>query len=197
MLQLCKRHAMDFEGPSKSESCSVVSDSLWPHGLYSSWNSPSQNTEVGSRSLLQGIFPIQGLNPGLPHCMQILYQLSYQGSPIPEWVAYPFSSRSSPPRSGTRVSCIAGRCFTSWATWKAHLRAQISPKKACRKLIPGIVAVIFHILTTSRNLAAWILSCSLLGSKIQTGLDLASPLKLPQATWLSHEGLNRAYSIFW
>ena len=47
-------------------------------------------------SLLQGIFSTQGLNPGLPHCRQILYQLSHKGSPrILEWVAYPFSSRSS------------------------------------------------------------------------------------------------------
>ena len=46
-----------------SESCSVLSDSLWPHRLYSAWNSPGQNTGVGSCSLLQGIFPIQGLNP--------------------------------------------------------------------------------------------------------------------------------------
>ena len=44
----------------ESESCSVVSDSLWPHGLYSPWNSPGQNTGVGSLSLLQGIFPTQG-----------------------------------------------------------------------------------------------------------------------------------------
>ena len=36
---------------------SVVSDSLWPHGLYSPWNSPGKNTAVGSLSLLQGIFP--------------------------------------------------------------------------------------------------------------------------------------------
>ena len=39
----------------------------------SPWNSLGQNTEVGSLSLLQGIFPIQGLNPGLPHCRRILY----------------------------------------------------------------------------------------------------------------------------
>ena len=56
-----------------SESRSVMSDSLWPHGLYSPWN-----TGVGSLSLLQGIFPTQGSNPGLPHCRQILYQLSHQ-----------------------------------------------------------------------------------------------------------------------
>ena len=58
-----------------------MSDSLWPHGLYSPWNSPDQNTGVGSLSLLQGIFPTQGSNPGLPHCRQILYQLSHKGSP--------------------------------------------------------------------------------------------------------------------
>ena len=43
-------------------------------------DSPGQNIGVGSLSLLQGIFPTQGSNPGLPHCRQILYQLSYQES---------------------------------------------------------------------------------------------------------------------
>ena len=52
---------------------------LQPHGLYSPWNSPGQNTRVGSLSLLQGIFPTQELNQGLLHCRQILYQLSQQG----------------------------------------------------------------------------------------------------------------------
>jgi len=65
-----------------SKSGSVVSDSLRPHGLYSPWNSAGQNTGVGSLSLLQGIFPTQGSNPGLPHCRQILYQLSHKGSPL-------------------------------------------------------------------------------------------------------------------
>ena len=46
-------------------SCSVVSNSLQPHGLYSPWNSPGQVTGVSSLPLLQGIFPTQGLNPGL------------------------------------------------------------------------------------------------------------------------------------
>ena len=44
----------------------VASDSLWPHQLYNPWSSPGQNTEVGSLSLLQGLFLIQGSNPGLP-----------------------------------------------------------------------------------------------------------------------------------
>ena len=46
----------------------------------SSWNFPGQNTGVGSLSLLQGIFPAQGSNPGLLHCGQVLYQLSHKGS---------------------------------------------------------------------------------------------------------------------
>ena len=50
------------------------------HGLYSPWNSLGQHTGVGSLSCFQGIFPTQGLNLGLPHCRQILYQLSYQES---------------------------------------------------------------------------------------------------------------------
>ena len=73
-------------------------------------------TGVGSLSLLQGIFPIQGSNPGLLHCRRILYQLSHKGSPrILEWVAYPFSRGSSQPSSQTGVSCIAARFFTNWA----------------------------------------------------------------------------------
>ena len=45
------------------------------------WNSPGQNSGVGSLSLLQGIFPTQGSKPGLPHCGWILYQLNHKGSP--------------------------------------------------------------------------------------------------------------------
>ena len=57
-----------------------MSDSLQPHRLYSPWYSPGQNIGVGNLSLLQGIFLTQGLNPGLLHCRQILYQLSLKGS---------------------------------------------------------------------------------------------------------------------
>ena len=64
---------------SINESCSVLSDSLWSHGLCP-WNSPGQNTGVGSLFLLQGIFPTQGLNPGPRHCKQIIYQLNHQGT---------------------------------------------------------------------------------------------------------------------
>ena len=45
------------------------------------WDFPGKNTGVGCHFLLQGIFPTQGSNPGIPHCRQTLYRLSYQESP--------------------------------------------------------------------------------------------------------------------
>ena len=99
---------------------------LRSHGLYSPWNSPGQNIGVCSLSLLQGIFPNEELNPGLSHCRQILYQLSHQGSPrMLEWVAYPFSSRSSRPRNWSLVSRTAGGFLTNWVT-----EPQVKPKNA-------------------------------------------------------------------
>ena len=73
---------------------------LRPHGLYSPWNSPGQNTRVGSCSLLQGIFPTQGSNPRLLLYQQILYQLSHLGSPSFLGVSFithtePFTSDTS------------------------------------------------------------------------------------------------------
>ena len=113
---LCKQNLNTGE----SEVRSVTSDSLWPHGLCSPCNSRGQNTRVDSLSILQGIFPTHGLNPGLPHCRRILYQLSHKGNPrIPKWVAYPFSRGSSWHRSRTSISCIAGRFFTDWAVKEA------------------------------------------------------------------------------
>ena len=80
----CKHRVCFTETLLWSQSCSVMtfseskSPSSWPHGLYSPWNSPGQNTGVGSLSFLQGIFPTQGLNSGLPHYRWISYQLSHQ-----------------------------------------------------------------------------------------------------------------------
>ena len=86
------------------------------HGM----DSLGKNTGVDCHALLQGILPTQGLNPGLPHCRQILHHLSHQGSPrILERVAYPFSRGSFWPRNRTRVFCIAGGFFTNWATREA------------------------------------------------------------------------------
>ena len=57
-----------------------------PPGSSVSGGSPGNNTGVGCHALLQGVFPAQGSNPGLPHCRQILYQLSHQG--IPSYLCY-------------------------------------------------------------------------------------------------------------
>ena len=79
-----------------------MSDSLWPCGLNSPWNSSGQNTGVGSLSLLRGIFPTQRMNPGFLHRRWNLYQLSHKGSPrTSEWVAHPFFSGSAQPRDQT------------------------------------------------------------------------------------------------
>ena len=121
-------------------------DSLCP------WNFPGKNTGVSCHFLLQ-IFHTQGLNSGLLHCRWSLYHLSHKKVKLKvtpscltlcgpmdyaahrilqaralEWVAFPFSRGSSQPRDGTQVSCIAGGCFTSWATGQpiyAHIQSTV------------------------------------------------------------------------
>ena len=96
-----------------------------PPGLLCPWNSPGQNTGVGSLSLLQGIFPTQGSNPGLLHCRWILYQLSHKGSPrILEWVAYPFLQCIFPTQESNR-----GLLHYRWILYQ--LSYQGSPKLLC------------------------------------------------------------------
>ena len=108
-------------------SGSVMSDSLQRQGLQHTrllcpWDSLGKNTGLGCHALLQGIFPTQGSNPGLPHCRQILHWLNHKGSSrILEWIAYPFFRGSSQPRNQTGFSCIAGGFFTSWVTREAYV----------------------------------------------------------------------------
>ena len=103
-------------GKKKSDSHWVMTNSLQLHGLYSPCNSAGQNTGVDSLSLLKGIFPTQESNPGLPHCRQILYQLSQKGSPrILEWVGgLSLLQQIFPTQELNRVSCSAGWFFTNW-----------------------------------------------------------------------------------
>ena len=97
---------------------SVVSNSVQPCGLQPTRllcprDSPGKNTRGGCHALIQGIFPTQASNPGLPHCRKILYHLSHQGSPrILEWVAYSFSRGSSRPWDQTQVSRTASGLST-------------------------------------------------------------------------------------
>ena len=67
-----------------TQSCLTLCDPVTY--IYSPWNFPGQNTGVGSLSLLQGIFPTQGSNPGLLHRRQIFYQLSHKGSAYAEYI---------------------------------------------------------------------------------------------------------------
>ena len=85
--------------------CPILCDPMdcSPPGTCVHGDSPGKNTRVGCHFLLQGLFPTQGSNPGLPHFRRILYHLSHQGSPrILEWLAYPFSKESSQTRNWTR-----------------------------------------------------------------------------------------------
>ena len=84
-----------------SQSCPTLCD---PKD-YSPWNSPVQNTGVGSLSLSEGIFPTQGSNPGLLHCRWILYQLSHQGSPL---VRMAIIRKSTCWRFSTYTTCWRG-----------------------------------------------------------------------------------------
>ena len=89
-----------FSAQNSSVPCLVTQSCLTlfntmdcsPPGSSVHGDSPGKNTRVGSHSLLQGIFPIQGSNPGFPHCRQILYHLSHRRSPrILESITNPFS----------------------------------------------------------------------------------------------------------
>ena len=130
--------AISWSEVKVTQSCPTLCDLV-------NYNSPGQNTEVGSFSFLQGIFPTQGSNSGLPNCRWILYQLNHKGSPrILEWVAFPFSSRSSQPRNQIRVSCIAGRFFPNWvflyhfyaSTWHRISWLHDSPSFTTPSLFP-------------------------------------------------------------
>ena len=90
---MAEAFSLDFFTSSKvkvkvAQSCPTLCN---PMDHNSAWNSPGQNTGVVSLSLLQGIFPTQGSNPGLPHCRRTLYHMSHQGSPTAFW--------------GTQIAC--------------------------------------------------------------------------------------------
>ena len=89
-----------FSSGSSDPGIELGSPALQADSLPAEPPGKPKNTRVGRLSFLQRTFQSQESNGLLPHCRQILYQLSHQGSPrILEWVAYPFSSRSSRPRN--------------------------------------------------------------------------------------------------
>ena len=78
-------HFKNIKKKVKSLSCVQLFATPWtiPTRLLGPWHSPGKSTGVGCHFPLQGIFPTQGSNPGLPHCKQTLYHLSHQGSSHP------------------------------------------------------------------------------------------------------------------
>ena len=83
----CRQILYQLSYQGSPEGHSVVSNSVQPHRRPPTrpphlWDSPGKNTGVGSHSFLQGIFPTQGSNPGLPHCRQVLYQAGVWQNPL-------------------------------------------------------------------------------------------------------------------
>ena len=166
---------------NESEGCSVMSNFLQPHGLPSSRKSPCQNTGVGGHSLLQWIFPTQGLNPGLPHCKLILYQLSHQGSPrILEWGAYPFSRGSFQSRNRTGVSCISGGFFTSWATREVN----IQPLLEIHTWWPMSILSSVYPPSLPRLASLYSISAIVLPPTRLPSLEPGHPVNHPETPWL-------------
>ena len=128
-----------------------VSDSLWLYSPLSSsvhgicdckllcpWDSPGENIGVGCRSLLQGIVPTQGLNPGVLPCRQILYHLSHQGSPSikldPQYVTYldltlGFMQNKEQADTTVRWLGLTNTIGSYWSvTWSSCRYQQTEPK---------------------------------------------------------------------
>ena len=100
-----------------------------PPGSSVHGDSPGKNTRVGCYALLQEIFPTQGSNPGLPHCRQILYHLSHQGSPrILEWVVYPFSRGLPDPRIEPRSPALQADSLPAELSGKPKLSPAATAK---------------------------------------------------------------------
>ena len=156
-----------------TQSCQILCSTMdcGPPGSSVHGDSPGKNIGAGCHALFRGIFPTQVLNPVLPHYRQIIYHLSHEGhSWILERVVHPFSRGSSQPRNWARVSCMAGRFFTSWATreshkcvylWTIHLLLEIySKKKKNHRSVqiyiwPRTFTVVFYITLTDWKQPKW------------------------------------------
>ena len=142
-----------------TQSCLTLYDPMDCSPPGSSVHEDSSGKDIGVG--IQGIFPTQGSNPGLPHCRRILYQQSHQGSPrILEWAAYPFSRGSSQLRNQTRVSCIAGGFFTNRATREAHKHVYsfLNTSKENLSVKLWTILISFILFCVSR----WMSACMLL-----------------------------------
>ena len=124
-----------------------MSDSLWPHGLNSSWNSPGQNTGCGWPFPSPRDLPNPGVEPKSPTLQTDSLPAEPQGkSRILEWVAYPFSRGSSQPGNWTGVSCIAGGFFFYQLSYEGSpLRAEVLHKVRSTP-VPGNISGVLSFL---------------------------------------------------
>ena len=132
---------------SKSESHSVVSLCLPPHGLWSirllcPWNFPGENTGVGCHFLLQGTFLIQEWNLGLLPVRQILHHLSHQGSPKPgkSWAKQDWGEGHCPPPAHPCIPAFQHRWSIirdSYLTVTAASFTRLAPLEACCRSLQG------------------------------------------------------------
>ena len=102
-----------------------------------------KNTGVGCHALLQGIFPTQGLNPGLPYCRQILYHLSSQGSNI-----YGFLGGTH----GKESSCQCRRC--RWCGFNPWVRK--NPESRKWQHIPVFLEALWTTVYGAANSQTWL-----------------------------------------
>ena len=146
----------NFNSDIENESCSVVSNSLEPHGLYSPWNSPGQNTGMGSFSLLQGIFPTQGLNQGLLNCRWTLYQLSYQGSHLLFKIQGYFI-----------ISEIGGNLYNNVRSQSLHSMINSNERACLMKQLRSLSVTVLLLLENTHHQLGTFLACEVNGELIR------------------------------
>ena len=150
-----------------AQSCPTLQPrGLQPSRLLCPWDFPGKSTGVGSHILLHGIFPTQGLNPGLPSCKQMLYRLSHQGNAkvkVSKAGNIPFLNRkhkiktaqfSTSPRKKTRVWCEQsnGHTFQSisgqLSPWSMYMRTALTMPLYIHGILPYML---FYVMLFKRN----------------------------------------------
>ena len=105
------------------------------------WRSPGLNTGMGSPSLLQGVFPTQGSNPGLPYCGQILYHLSHKGSPRILECSLSLLQQIFPTQESNR-----GLLHCSWIFfYQLSYQESLRPVSSKNHITESYVSALFHM----------------------------------------------------
>ena len=185
------------------KSLSHVWHSLWPHGLYSPWNSPGQNAGVGSLSLLQRIFPTQGSNPGLPHCRWILYQLSHQGSQYRQYILIFNIKLSLSTNNFIEIifGCIKNQPIASICDWFLDFKWKLKDSQLltskCKKLCInvnihyGIVLVTFSSLEIPSTEFSPKYSITVEGISCRSAALFSSPPKMTNSRSKYHDDCSQ------